>query len=49
LTDTAPLAPGDKAPLSDPDRKVLTAWGAYGEKPMYSKTVKGVHRRLTHT
>jgi thioredoxin-dependent peroxiredoxin len=25
--------------LSDPDRKVLTAWGAYGEKTMYGKTV----------
>src|SRR6201996_2578980 len=30
--------------LSDPDRKVLTAWGAYGEKQMYGKTVKGVIR-----
>jgi peroxiredoxin Q/BCP len=30
--------------LSDPDRKVLTAWGAYGEKPMYGKTVQGVIR-----
>jgi peroxiredoxin len=26
--------------LSDPDRKVLTAWGAYGEKQMYGKTVQ---------
>ncbi len=30
--------------LSDPDRKVLTAWGAYGEKTMYGKTVQGVSR-----
>jgi len=30
--------------LSDPDRKVLTAWGAYGEKLMYGKTVTGVIR-----
>lgn len=30
--------------LSDPDRKVLEAWGAYGEKTMYGKTVKGVIR-----
>lgn len=30
--------------LSDPDRKVLTAWGAYGEKTMYGKTVHGVIR-----
>ena len=29
--------------LSDPDRKVLTAWGAYGEKQMYGKTVTGRH------
>jgi peroxiredoxin Q/BCP len=28
--------------LSDPDRKVLTAWAAYGEKQMYGKTVLGV-------
>jgi peroxiredoxin Q/BCP len=26
--------------LSDPDRKVLTAWGAYGQKQMYGETVK---------
>ena len=32
--------------LSDPDRKVLTA---YGEKQMYGKTVTGVWRFLTHT
>jgi thioredoxin-dependent peroxiredoxin len=30
--------------LSDPDRKVLTAWGAYGEKLMYGKKVQGVIR-----
>jgi peroxiredoxin Q/BCP len=30
--------------LSDPDRAVLTAWGAYGEKTMYGKTVVGVIR-----
>ncbi|VEG56852.1 Peroxiredoxin [Mycolicibacterium aurum] len=30
--------------LSDPDRKVLEAWGAYGEKTMYGKTVNGVIR-----
>jgi peroxiredoxin Q/BCP len=30
--------------LSDPDRKVMTAYGAYGEKMMYGKKVKGVIR-----
>jgi thioredoxin-dependent peroxiredoxin len=30
--------------LSDPDRTVLTAWGAYGEKMMYGKAVQGVIR-----
>jgi peroxiredoxin Q/BCP len=30
--------------LSDPDRAVLTAYGAYGEKTMYGKTVTGVIR-----
>lgn len=30
--------------LSDPDRTVLTTWGAYGEKKMYGKTVQGVIR-----
>jgi thioredoxin-dependent peroxiredoxin len=30
--------------LSDPDREVLTAWGAFGEKTMYGKTVEGVIR-----
>ncbi len=30
--------------VSDPDRAVLTAYGAYGEKTMYGKTVTGVIR-----
>jgi len=30
--------------LSDPDRTVLTAYGAYGEKMMYGKPVTGVIR-----
>ena len=30
--------------LSDPDKKMLTAWGAFGEKTMYGKTVQGVIR-----
>jgi thioredoxin-dependent peroxiredoxin len=30
--------------LSDPERKVLTAWVAYGEKQMYGRTVQGVIR-----
>ncbi|QZT61314.1 thioredoxin-dependent thiol peroxidase [Mycolicibacterium austroafricanum] len=30
--------------LSDPDRKVLEGWGAFGEKKMYGKTVQGVIR-----
>ena len=30
--------------LSDPDRTVLTAWGAYGEKMMYGKKSVGVIR-----
>lgn len=30
--------------LSDPDKEVLTAWGAFGEKMMYGKTVTGVIR-----
>ena len=30
--------------LSDPDRKVLTAYGAYGEKTMYGRTIQGVIR-----
>lgn len=29
---------------SDPDRSVLTAYGAYGEKSLYGKTVVGVIR-----
>ncbi len=30
--------------LSDPDRQVLQAYGAFGEKTMYGKTVTGVIR-----
>ena len=30
--------------LSDPDRNVLSAYGAYGEKKLYGKTVVGVIR-----
>jgi thioredoxin-dependent peroxiredoxin len=30
--------------LSDPDRQVLTRWGAYGEKKLYGKVVDGVIR-----
>jgi len=30
--------------LSDPDRSVLEAYGAYGEKKLYGKTVTGVIR-----
>ncbi len=30
--------------LADPDRTVLTAYGAYGEKKLYGKTVVGVIR-----
>jgi len=30
--------------LSDPERSTLTAWGAFGEKKMYGKTVTGVIR-----
>ena len=29
---------------SDPDRSVLDAWGAWGEKSLYGKTVTGVIR-----
>ncbi|MDM8083669.1 thioredoxin-dependent thiol peroxidase [Cellulomonas cellasea] len=29
---------------SDPERTVLEAWGAYGEKSLYGKTVTGVIR-----
>jgi peroxiredoxin Q/BCP len=30
--------------LSDVDKAVLTAWGAYGEKQLYGRTVTGVIR-----
>jgi len=30
--------------LSDPDRTVLEAWGAFGEKKLYGKVVEGVIR-----
>jgi thioredoxin-dependent peroxiredoxin len=30
--------------LSDPDKQVLSAYGAFGEKTMYGKTVTGVIR-----
>ncbi len=30
--------------LSDPDRDVMTKWGAYGEKMMYGKKVTGTIR-----
>jgi peroxiredoxin Q/BCP len=30
--------------LSDPDKKVMTKYGAYGEKMMYGKKVMGVIR-----
>ena len=30
--------------LSDPDRKVMTAYGAFGEKTLYGKKVQGVIR-----
>jgi len=30
--------------LSDPDRAVMTEWGAFGEKQLYGKTVTGVIR-----
>ncbi len=30
--------------LSDPDKATLAAWGAFGEKKMYGKTVTGVIR-----
>jgi peroxiredoxin Q/BCP len=30
--------------LADPDKEVLRAWGAFGEKKMYGKTVEGVLR-----
>jgi peroxiredoxin Q/BCP len=30
--------------LSDPDRSTLAAWGAYGQKKLYGRTVTGVIR-----
>jgi thioredoxin-dependent peroxiredoxin len=30
--------------LSDPDRQVMQAWGAFGEKKLYGKVVEGVIR-----
>ena len=30
--------------LSDPEKSVLTAWGAFGEKKLYGKVVQGVIR-----
>ena len=30
--------------LSDPEKEVLRAWGAFGEKKLYGKTVEGVIR-----
>ena len=30
--------------LSDPDKDVMTKWGAYGEKMMYGKKVTGIIR-----
>jgi len=30
--------------LSDPDKAVMTAWGAFGEKLLYGKVVQGVIR-----
>ena len=30
--------------VSDPDKQVLEAWGAWGEKSLYGKTVTGVIR-----
>jgi len=30
--------------LSDPDKKIMTAYGAFGEKKMYGKVVRGVIR-----
>ncbi len=30
--------------LSDPDKKAMTAWGTFGEKKMYGKTVHGAIR-----
>lgn len=30
--------------LSDPERTALTAYGAYGDKQLYGRTVRGVFR-----
>lgn len=30
--------------LADPEKRVLTAWGIWGEKKMYGKTVHGIVR-----
>jgi thioredoxin-dependent peroxiredoxin len=30
--------------LADPERKMMTDYGVYGEKLMYGKTITGVHR-----
>jgi peroxiredoxin Q/BCP len=30
--------------LSDPDKRMLTEWGAYGEKQSYGRTIMGVLR-----
>ena len=30
--------------LSDPDKEVMKAWGAFGEKKLYGKVVEGVIR-----
>ena len=30
--------------LSDPDKQVMQAWGAFGEKKLYGKVVEGVIR-----
>ncbi len=30
--------------LSDPDKQVMAAWGAFGEKKLYGKVVEGVIR-----
>ena len=30
--------------LSDPDKSVMQAWGAFGEKKLYGKVVEGVIR-----
>ena len=30
--------------LSDPDKKIMNAYGVWGEKKMYGRTYEGVHR-----